>query len=141
MIQRIQSLFLILVDVVLIALLFVPYAYYMPVVESPAPYVAVTLLDQPALLIGQIILSILAITTLAMFKNRPLQMKLCLAGIVLSLLYSCLLAYNNIFPVVGVHWEIGPGTWISLGNALMFILARIFIKKDDELVKSVDRLR
>lgn len=140
MIQRVQSLFLILVDLVLVVLLFVPYAYVTPVVEMPATR-SVTLLDVPPLLVGQIIICMLAVVTLTLFRKRALQMKFCVAGMLVSLLYSVFLAYYSLFPLIGAHWEIGPGTYISLANVLLFFLARVFIRKDEELVKSVDRLR
>jgi hypothetical protein len=141
MIQRIQSLFLVLIDVILVVLLFVPYAYTHVVTATPEPDKPVTILDSTPLLVGQILLCMLAALTMAMFKNRSLQMKLCMAGVILSLLYTVFLSYNTWAGIMGVSWQLGPGTWISFGNVVLFLLARIFIKKDDELVKSVDRLR
>lgn len=76
-----------------------------------------------------------------MFRNRKLQMKLCAAGIVLSLIFSLLLAYNAIFPMTGAQWSLEPGAYISFANVLLFLLARIFIKRDEDLVKSTDRIR
>lgn len=142
MIQRIQSLFLFLVDIVLVILLFVPYISSTQVEEivSPAP-VMYTLLDNPGLLVGQIVLCILAAVTMVMFKNRKLQMKLCLVGAILSLLFSGLLAYNIIFPMDSVIWKIEPGTYISLANAVLFLLARNFIMRDENMVQSADRIR
>jgi hypothetical protein len=143
MIQRIQSLFLFLVDGVLVVLLFVPYGYVATVLENPEPLHPVTLLNlsNPLPLIGQAILGMLAVAAMTQFKNRPLQMKLCIGGAVLSLLYTVLLAWNELMPRDGVAWEVGPGTYISLANCVLFVLAWKFIKKDEELVKSMDRIR
>jgi len=141
MIQRIQSLFLFLVDIVLVILLFVPYASMTMVTEIPGPVQYYTLMDNSGLLVGQVVLCILAALIMAMFRNRPLQMKLCLAGVALSLLYTLLLAYNAVFPMMGAHWNIEPGTYISFANPVLFLLARNFIKRDENLVKSTDRIR
>ncbi len=141
MIQRIQSLFLVLVDIVLVVLLFVPYASMTMVTAMPSPVQDYTLIDNPGLLVGQVILGILATVTMVMFTNRKLQMKLCLIGAVLSLLFTLLLAYNSLFPMMGAHWTIESGTYISLANPVLFLLARNFIMRDENLVKSTDRIR
>jgi hypothetical protein len=141
MIQRIQSVFLFLVDIVLVVLLFVPYVSSTVVLETPQPAQYYTLLDNTGLLVGQIILCILAAFTMVMFRNRKLQMKLCLVGAGLSLLFTLLLAYNTLFPMDGVSWKVEPGTYISLANAVLFLLARNFILRDEKMVQSADRIR
>lgn len=143
MIQRIQSLFLFLVDIVLVVLLFVPFTVGRNVAD-PAITHSLTLIDYPPALIGQIVLCIIAAAALAMYKNRKLQMILCVIGMIVSVLYTCLLVvFKSIGNTVALEmiYEIGVGTWISLANFLLFFLAWRFIKKDDELVKSMDRLR
>lgn len=143
MIQRIQSLFLFLVDIVLVVLLVVPFMT-VGVPGGTEPPVGMTLLDYPTTLIGQIVLCILAAAALAMFRNRKLQMRLCIAGMFLSVIFSCFLAVvpmllNDAFGNENSH--IAAGTWISLANFLLFFLAWRFVKKDEELVKSMDRIR
>lgn len=143
MIQRIQSVFLVMVDVVLVILIFVPFM----TTKSPMPGepdMPSTILDYPAAIVGQALLCIIAAAALAMFKNRKLQMRLCIIGMFLSALYTSLLAaipmiLNDTFG--NDLSQIAPGTWISLANFLMFFLAWRFVKKDDELVKSMDRIR
>jgi hypothetical protein len=141
MIQRIQSVFLFLVDIVLVVLLFVPYTSMTQVVETPDPPQYFTLLDNHGLLVGQILLCVLAAFIMVMFRNRPLQMKLCLVGAGLSLLFTLLLAYNSIFSAPGASWTVEPGTYISLANPVLFLLARNFIHRDENMVKSADRIR
>lgn len=149
MIQRIQSLFLFMVDIVLVVLLFVPFmTHSVEVHDGPSTaegfmQMDVTLMDFPRLIIGQAILCVIAAAALAMFRKRKLQIKLCITGMVLSVLYSCLLAAAPmLLNDAGMgQYEIGPGTWISLANFLLFFLAWRFVKKDEELVQSTDRLR
>lgn len=144
MIQRIQSLFLFLIDIVLVVLLFVPF---MGATDTLAdvPAFEVTLLDFPMALAGQAVICILAGAAIATFKNRRLQMRICLAGMILSVVYSCALSaipmmLNTAAPGA-LHYVSMIGTWISLANFLLFLLAWKFIKKDEELVKSMDRIR
>lgn len=134
-------MFLFLVDIVLVVLLFVPYISSTKVLETPQPIQYFTLLDNTGLLVGQILLCIIAAFTMVMFRKRKLQMKLCLVGTVVSLLFSLMLAYNIIFPMDGVLWEVEPGTYISLANPILFLLARNFIMRDENMVKSADRIR
>lgn len=143
MIQRIQSLFLFLVDIVLVVLLFVPFMTAGPP-NSTEPPVGMTLLDYPTTIVGQAVLCVIAAAALAMFKNRKAQMKLCIAGMVLSVIFSSFLAVipmllNDAFGNENSQTSIG--TWISLANFLLFFLAWRFVKKDEELVKSMDRIR
>ena len=141
MIQRVQSLFLAMTDLVLVALLFVPFGYTRFPEQSAESDVAVTILYNVPALIGAIVICSLAMMTLAMFRNRELQMKLCIAGIVLSAAYSTFLCLNSFSPPENAVWTIGPGVYVSLVNILLFLLARYFVKKDDDMVKSMDRIR
>lgn len=141
MIQRIQSLFLFLVDIILVVLLFVPYLRTRITILTDSEWIDITLVDHKAMLVGQIALCILAAATMAMFRNRKLQMKLCLLGVVLSAVFSGLLALQLMITMDGVETVAAPGLYISMVNILLFLLARIFIKKDDDMVKSADRIR
>lgn len=141
MIQRIQSVFLFLIDIVLVVLLFVPYIYTRIPAFAEDGWTGITILDQTPLLVGQIALCILAAATLALYRKRKLQMTLCTVGVVLSLLFSGLMATPLLVGVDIIEYKAAPGLYISFANILLFLLARIFIKKDDDMVKSADRLR
>jgi hypothetical protein len=141
MIQRIQSVFLFLIDIVLVVLLFVPYVRTRISAMEQGEWIDVTLLDQPAMLVGQIALCILGAAAMAMFRNRKLQMNLCMVGVVLSAVFSGLLAFPVMVSLQGMETVAAPGLYISLANVVFFLLARVFIKKDDEMVKSADRIR
>ena len=80
----------------------------------------------------------LALITIFLFKNRALQFKLCLLGILLQLV----LIYLYYREVTGYT----QGTY-SLTSILQptivlsFILAAVGIRKDSKMVKNSDRLR
>ena len=80
------------------------------------------------------------------FKNRNLQMNLCrlvmflLAGVVAALFFII----NSIVKQINIE-EVklgyGIGYFLPLAALLLTALALNYIRKDDKLVKSVDRLR
>ena len=87
----------------------------------------------------------ISVFSITRFKNRPLQLKLGLGNSVLLCLVP--LAY---YLVIGkaksmiaadaiAHFD--PGFYLPLIAIVLNILANRYIKKDEDLVKSVDRLR
>jgi hypothetical protein len=145
MIQRIQTIFLLLNDVVFVTLFFVPLMA-MGGAKGPQFAQELTLTDYPIALVGEILIVVLAGFAMAMFKNRKLQMRLCTIGVIVSLLVSgALLAtpysLNAETYVDQRVYTTGIGTYLSFAHVVMFILARIFIKRDEDLVNSMDRLR
>lgn len=80
---------------------------------------------------------ILSLITIFLFKDRKLQFRLCLGGVALSVLLL-ILYFTEIKNLSGS---------ISLSSILVFaiivgyIMAAIKIRKDEKLVKALDRLR
>ncbi len=79
-----------------------------------------------------------------LFRNRTLQKKLCMLGIILALLILGL----EVMQVEEIRQSLNPpaGRWQmgALLPMLMIVfltLAFIGIRKDDKLIKSLDRLR
>lgn len=145
MLQRIQTLFLMLNDVILIALFFIPI---MSVADAKGPAFATPLglTDVIPALIGEIVLAMFATLIITQYRNRKFQMKLCVVGAVLALLNTTgmvlIVMMNNSSVTTGeFHYSSESGTYISLAHFALFVLARIFIKRDEDLVASVDRIR
>ena len=80
----------------------------------------------------------LALVTIFMFKDRSLQLKLCILGILLSLglLTVYIVQYTKIIQPVPALWCILP-----LLVLISFIMAYRGVRKDEKLVKSLDKLR
>jgi hypothetical protein len=87
---------------------------------------------------------ILSVGSVFLFRNRPLQKKLSLLGVLLSVSVLALEVIQveelrkSLTPVSGL-WQFG-----ALMPVLMmvcYILAFIGIRKDEALIKSLDRLR
>jgi hypothetical protein len=145
MIQRIQSLFLILTAGIFGVLFKFPFATSdKPSAQFLADKVF-DITDHPALLGLAILGSVLAVVSIFMFKNRKLQLKLGYLIIVMAILLPAVafLLFTNesasIDPTVKVFDQVGM--FLPLGAILFASLANYFIRKDDKLVKSMDRLR
>jgi hypothetical protein len=145
MVQRIQTLILALNDVVFFALFFVPF---MSLSDGKGPLFAVsyTIVDVIPALIAESIIAVLATFVIVQYRNRRFQLKLCAIGAVLSLLNTSGLVLmtmlnNSNVTTGGAQYNVELGTYLSLGHFVLFVLARIFIKRDEDLVSSVDRIR
>lgn len=159
MIQRVQTLFLLAVAGFLSAILFLPMwrevstlsgdkatlnSYELTYVNGNTGEV---LLQQPTYYIAIVIgLSIaVAIWSIFMYKNRLMQVKL---GMINSLIMAAALGLSLYFimkseplvvPTQQGEYEIG--FYMFIGSMISNLLANRFIRKDEKLVRSVDRLR
>ena len=78
------------------------------------------------------------------YKNRDLQMKLCFINIALMLvLFAAVFYYYNIIKssLLLINSSITVAALFPVVSIILCFLAYKTIKKDDELVKSADRLR
>ena len=77
-----------------------------------------------------------------MFKNRKLQFVLGRLNILINLILLGLLVYVSLnLPGETAVSEKGIGMFIPVLVVLLLVFANKAIKKDEDLVKSVDRLR
>jgi hypothetical protein len=133
-------------DVIFIALFFIPFMSRSDA-KGPAYAESYTLSDVVPALIGEIVLAVLASIIITQYRNRKFQMKLCVIGAILSVLNTCGMVFMAMMNNISVttpgeaHYDVEAGTYISLAHFVLFILARIFIKRDEDLVASVDRIR
>ena len=154
MIQRIQSIWLLLAALTLICLLFIPLitksvnnteyllyidGHHQSVKEADGTATAVTPIA--AMIINGIAV-LVCLICIFQFRNRAMQKRLIMINIVLIIVTAILSALNaSLFPG-GIS-----GSSIHFGSSL-FVLAIIFcllsirgIRKDEQLLKSADRLR
>ena len=90
-----------------------------------------------------ILASIIALVSIFQFKNRLNQMKL---GALNALIMAATLglSYYKIYQYEGLiegQGAISLGFYLPAGAMLLNIMANRFIRKDEKLVKSVDRIR
>jgi len=143
MIQRIQSVWL------LVAGLFAFLTYELPFwlthqKDGSIHKFLTNTSDSLLIYITVILLMILSVGTIFLFKNRPLQLRLCLLGIVVSvglliLEYKDAVDDKNSPNFTQGSWQ--PGIILPILIIIALFLAIRGIRKDQKLVKSLDRLR
>ena len=159
MIQRIQSLLLLLAAISLIIGTLMPIG---TITTNEAQYLYTSwslhlnipngdiLITNYYIGILQIILAILCIISLFMFKKRNMQSKLCIAGIIINFILLLLMLYiypDRIFPSLNefkydtVEIVYNPWCISSIISLALLYMANKFILKDEKKVRETDRLR
>jgi len=143
MIQRIQSIYLLLILILSSLLFFFPFQTNI-VGFSEIKDIQLSLLNtfNTYLFIASVINLIVIIntaTTILMYKRRPLQILLCH-------IISVNIIVLTVFMYIGSRQIEGLPTYklpyiIPILNIILAQLARYYIKKDEELVKSANRIR
>ncbi|MDQ1857506.1 MULTISPECIES: DUF4293 family protein [unclassified Chryseobacterium] len=96
----------------------------------------------PLLNIGCIVLVIIGALSIFSFKNRKRQILLNTISIIINALLIGVLAYWLLNLSGGIHFpEKGIEPIFPLIAVICLLIANIYIRKDERLVKSVDRLR
>lgn len=164
MIQRIQTLFLLIAFIATVLLFFFPVAniteftqvqselletdYYelnatgfndpspnsSPLMNGYVFFPVIVILIMELILIGY---------TIFRYKNRMHQLKLVKMGIFLNIILvaGIFLNYPKLFIDSQIEIEPGLGTYFPLVSLIFLVMAYRYILKDEKLVKSVDRLR
>lgn len=153
MIQRIQTVFLFIAAILILLIIFFPYAevlvgdgiiYSFKVYGIFLPDNGDELITSTLpLLILPIISTLIIFIAIFLFKKRLLQLRLCLISIILLLgiyglgafyIYKLSSEYDTTisysFPII-----------IPLISAILIFMAMRAIKKDELLIKSLDRVR
>ncbi|TXD84911.1 DUF4293 family protein [Subsaximicrobium wynnwilliamsii] len=136
MIQRIQTIYLLLAAIASGGLIFVFHLWTNS--EDVAVYAKDNYLYL-GLFLGSALLSLISIFS---YKTRKFQFVLGRLNIILNFLLLGLLIYQLLMPPGESHIsEKGVGIFIPIISTVLLVLANKAIKKDEDLVKSVDRLR
>ena len=143
MIQRIQSLYLLVVGIISGGLTFV-FSLWNNVkatVFSVDLFAATTIL-QKAIPTAFFISAILSLVTIFLYSNRKLQFVFGRLNILTNLFLLGVLVYvsQTLSGETAVS-EKGIGMFFPIISIVLLVLANKAIKKDEDLVKSVDRLR
>ena len=137
MIQRIQTVYLLLAFIVMGALPFV-----FPLETDASGNKQVFFTDHTVDFVLFLASALLSIITIFLFKNRQLQFVLCRLNIILNLILLGLFVYHSLTVSGEVATsEKGIGMFLPIFSIVFLVLANKAIKKDEDLVKSVDRLR
>ena len=132
-IQRWQSVFLLLASIMMGLFCYLPLASYGNTDFSPY--------QQPVYLTLNVLVSVLLLIAIFLYKNFSSQktvVKVSAFLIVVSAISGGLVIYNNM-PQVEILWTAGP--LLLICSFLMSILALRRIKYDENLLKAADRIR
>ncbi len=144
MIQRIQSIYLLLVSIVSGGLVFV-FNFWKD--ENGQSVNMISLINNSdyfslGIVTAFLFVALIAFISFVSFKKRLLQINLNRFAILINLILFGLLVYQllNISGETIVS-EKGIGSFLPLVSIVLLLLANRSIQKDENLVKSVDRLR
>ncbi len=164
MIQRIQTIFLILAIVSGALMFFYPVEniteftmvqdenletdyYHLTVmgIDDPSPDTKPQLNSMVGIPMLIAIIMVLALSAYAIvrFKNRLHQLKLVKTAIFINILLigGIFLNYPKLFSDFTIGTEMSTGAWFPLITLVFLVLANRYILKDEKLVRSADRLR
>lgn len=162
MIQRRQTIFMLLAAIASVLLFFMPLASFNADgnvmrftvfgIENPIESLTLSKSYTWPLMVLTVLMTILPIFTIFKYKKRELQVRLCHLAMLLNIIFIGLVfvyydndiqkvitAVENDSYTLDVAYFIGMA--LPLVNLVLEILAIKGIKKDIELLKSVDRLR
>ena len=155
MIQRIQSVYLLLASLVIFALFLFPLVHNVYVAGVPST-IKVTGIYQDvngqqahiqffgALTIATIIIGLLPLIIIFLYKNRKQQIALCYSAVLIIIGYSFWMAQVVKHAMGSIQLDThnwGIGLFLTSISLLFLIFAVKAIQRDEKLVKSADRLR
>ena len=155
MIQRIQSVYLLFATLVTGTLFFIPIAEFIGIegqiyvlkfqglfVEAQDGMSFINKVIPLSLLIS--ITTLLSLVTIFFYKRRILQIRLTTFNILLLIGLTILMAYYLYYPVVPVEIESKNPTYsivLPLVSVVLSFMALKGIRKDEEIIKSYNRIR
>lgn len=161
MIQRIQTIFLFLSAAAIVLMAFFPIANFanaattgsatsyfifdiFKVSNEAGPDPFSFWFNLPLIIVAAAI-ALISIVTIFLYKNRPVQMKLTQTGIFLNII---LIVGILFFYVERIEKQTDTmanyeyiGIYLPLISLVFLVLALRFIKKDEKMVRSIERLR
>lgn len=152
MIQRIQTVFLLLASALILVSAYVPLSSIVSSTDVVTFYAThsldartVSSTSSMQIMLGVVLnlVALLGFVTILLFKKRKLQLLLCALSLALVFLSS------NLIVALSLRLMRTPDASISFHFAsilpivafILFILAYRAIKKDEKLVRSLDRIR
>ncbi|MDE3125928.1 MAG: DUF4293 domain-containing protein [Bacteroidota bacterium] len=138
MIQRVQTLWLLLTAICAFVSLKLPFYTGNTILNNSSTYQLVTGNSTLLLNILTVAIGILSILFIFLYKNRTKQLWLTLALFLLTLLQIILVYFHTKKFAQGTY---SISLLVYIAMPVLLILAMRGMYKDEQLVKSVDRLR
>lgn len=147
-IQRLQTLYLLMAIAVMVIFLFVPFGYWdVEVQKSPVQLDKLEAAGNAALLVPTVLSIVFMFIAILCFKKLPLQKSmvalsaLMVVAIMLVVVYFMTRGFVEMNPQVTVKPEWGGGGLLLVGALLCLFMAYRGIRADQKLLRSYDRLR
>lgn len=146
-IQRLQTLFLLLAIACTAVFLFIPFGYWNAEVMSIPGYVDLKAVNFAAFLIPACVSLLLMLIAIFCFKKMPMQKSLVALSAILVLamigvvIYEMTLGLADFYPGVSAKPFWGGGGLLLVGAFVALIAAYRCISHDQKLLQSYDRLR
>ena len=135
MIQRIQSVYLALASVLNLGVYFTPV--YDKAMQDPEAWIGY------GLAVALVIPIILSLVTIFLYEDRMKQIRLLKADLIVQVI-ALGFASGVLLSLGGIGtylWDEALGTLMIVIALLLMVLAIRSIRKDEELVRSMDRIR
>ena len=137
MIQRIQSVWLLLAAICILLTIQLPF--YSGINDPAVPYHELTAASGGfGILTVTLLIAVLAVVAIFLYKNRIIQLRLCIAAIIAELGLLFLYYKKTTLFTLGTF---SLTSVLHLLVILFFILAARGINADEKLIKDSDRLR
>lgn len=141
MIQRIQTLYFLLTSAAFVVFLFIPYAN----ISVSGVFTDLMLSELGFLQYYAIGMAGISALTVLIFKNRALQIKVSIGLMISSLVFAGLVLYYLLHAQSSLNetqsFSFAIGSFISILPVIFLSLAAQNIRKDEKIVRSMDRLR
>lgn len=145
MIQRIQSILLLVSSISFFGLFLLPFATSSVAIPQFFNDLVYNVMDHAVLMVLTIVGGLVSLVTIFLFNNRPLQLKLSYLTTVIAILLPLLvilLIYNEgTFTTQADKIEDRFGIYLPIIAIICSIVAAKNIKKDENTVRDMDRLR
>ncbi|MCA6449810.1 MAG: DUF4293 domain-containing protein [Chitinophagaceae bacterium] len=140
MLQRIQTIWLLLVSGLAFASLKLSFFSGNILVDNVKQFQSFTAMSHLLIMILTVGVGIASLITIFLFGNRQLQIKISFGVLAVALL-NILLYYLQTKNFVPNEWSFDLTSLVTIAIPFLLFLAIRGIYKDEQLVKSVDRLR
>lgn len=146
MLQRVQSIFLLLAGGASLGTFGLPFATTPRPINDSTIFMdaAYSVQDQVGLMVLFGLGGALALVGIFLFKNRSLQIRLSILAFITNLIgviFGAVFFMQNSSEVAADQLNDGLGVYLPIVAMVLVLLAYRFIRKDERLVKSMDRLR
>ena len=140
MIQRLQSLWLLIASALAFATLKISFFSGNILVENVKQFQRFTAMTNMFLMILTVVVGIGALVAIFLYKDRKLQTKITAAVLMLSVL-NLILYYLQTKNFIPTDWAFDLTAIVALAIPFFLIMAIRGISKDEKMIKSLDRLR